>query len=575
MPGRPAEREAEVAAREIHAAFRDYFARFVALSRRARERFARADWHGHQRDVLQRLSLYAGALCDLRSRLEATLGERSLDRLAWAEIKRAFEPLADGDPNPELERTFFNSVTRRTFGTIGVDRAIEFVAGEAYGTAGDADRHIVARYEARDETSDVILRILEDHRLEVPYRDAAADAWLVGLRVDDLLMRGAGSPSIEAFEMLRPAFFRGKAAYVVGRIRTRDATIPLILPLLHTPQGIAVDAVLTRTEDVSVLFSFTRSYFHVATERPRAVISFLESIMPDKPVAELYLSLGHYKHGKTELYRGLLRHLEQSSDRFEIASGDEGLVMLVFTLPSYDRVFKLIRDSFAFPKQTTRGEVRRRYGLVFERDRVGRLVEAQEFEHLRFRRDRFSPELLRQLRGAAARIVHEDGDWLTIEHLYTERRVRPLNLYLREVDRHEARLAVLDYGTAIKELAAANIFPGDFLLKNFGVTRHRRVVFYDYDELCLLDDCRFLQLPPPRFPEDELAAEPWFMVADGDVFPEEFRSFLGLPAELAEVLERHHGELFTPEFWRGMQERHRAGEVVDFYPYPPSVRLHP
>jgi isocitrate dehydrogenase kinase/phosphatase len=568
-------REALAAAREIHAAFRDYFLKFVVLSRRAHERFARADWPGHQRDATRRLDLYADSLSKLHARLGRTLDGRLTDHGLWCEVKRVFEPLAATDPNPELERTFFNSVTRQIFSTVGVDPRIEFVQAEPQAPPAAGADPIIVRYEARDETADVILRILEDHRPEAPYRDAEADARLVGLRVDDLLMRGAGSPSLEAFEVLRPAFFRNKAAYLVGRIRTRSATIPLVLPLLHTPQGVAVDAVLTNTEDVSILFSFTRSYFHVATDRPRAVIAFLQSIMPNKPVAELYISLGLYKHGKTELYRSLERHLERSSDQFEIASGDEGLVMLVFTLPSYDRVFKLIRDSFLYPKQTTPEEVRQRYRLVFERDRVGRLVEAQQFEHLRFRRDRFSPALLAKLREAAARTVHEDGAWLTIEHLYTERRVRPLNLYLREVGPNEARLAVLDYGTAIKELAAANIFPGDFLLKNFGVTRHQRVVFYDYDELCLLSDCRFLKLPVARTPEDELAAEPWFTVAENDVFPEEFRRFLGLSPELAETLERHHGDLFTPEFWQGMQERHRAGEVVDFYPYSVNLRLRP
>jgi isocitrate dehydrogenase kinase/phosphatase len=261
-------------------------------------------------------------------------------------------------------------------------------------------------------------------------------------------------------------------------------------------------------------------------------------------------------------------------DNFELASGEPGMVMLVFTIPSYDMVFKVIRDRFPEPKSTTAREVRRRYRIVFERDRVGRLVEAQEFEHLKFARDRFAPELLEELLKEASGTVRIDGQHVVIDHLYTERKVHPLNLYLRQVPPETARQAVIDYGRAIKELAAANIFPGDFLLKNFGVTRHGRVVFYDYDELCLLSECNFRRMPPPRTPEDELAAEPWFTVAPNDVFPEEFRHFLGFPDELLRTFEHHHSELFDAEYWRSFQKRHEAGEILDFYPYANHKRLH-
>jgi isocitrate dehydrogenase kinase/phosphatase len=570
---RDLEQLATAGAREIHASFGDYFARFVELSRKARQRFEQQDWHAHQSDSIERLGLHSQAVHGTMARLEELFGELYPRHELWCRLKPAYAELARGERNYELARTFFNSVTRRTFGTVGVDPEIEFPATEFDEPPDDTDPRIFARYEPRGETHEVIARILEDQRLDTPYSDAAGDAILAAEQIDDLLIQTAGSPIVESFEMLRSVFFRNKAAYIVGRIRSDSGTIPLILPLVHSQGGVSVDAVLTNHSDVSVLFSFTRSYFQVDADCPRAVIAFLRSILPEKPTAELYIAIGLYKHGKTELYRSLQRHLDRSSDLFEIASGDEGMVMHVFTLPSYDRVFKLIRDEFAYPKETTVREIRERYRLVFERDRVGRLVEAQQFEHLKFRKDRLAPSLLRELREKTARMVREDGDWLVIEHMYIERRVRPLNLYLREASRRDARLAIIDYGAAIKELAAANIFPGDFLLKNFGVTRHGRVAFYDYDELCLLTDCRFRELPEARHPEDELSAEPWFTVADNDVFPEEFRRFLGMTDELLTVFERHHGELFTAQFWRDMQERHRAGEVLDFYPYPRNRRL--
>jgi isocitrate dehydrogenase kinase/phosphatase len=249
------------------------------------------------------------------------------------------------------------------------------------------------------------------------------------------------------------------------------------------------------------------------------------------------------------------------------------MVMIVFTLPFYGLVFKVIRDRFGHPKRTTRQEVLDRYRLVFRHDRVGRLVEAQEFEYLELRADQFQEQLLEELlREAASTVSVRDGK-AVIRHLYVERRVTPLNLYLEHATEQEARDAVRDYGDAVKELAAANIFPGDFLLKNFGVTRNRRVVFYDYDELCLTTDCRFREIPPPRVPEDELAAEPWFSVAENDVFPEEFGKFLGLSAPLRQTFDRHHAELFDPGWWRDVQRRLRAGEIMTVYPYPRGRRL--
>jgi isocitrate dehydrogenase kinase/phosphatase len=395
----------------------------------------------------------------------------------------------------------------------------------------------------------------------------------VAHRIDRFLGRAHGSNRFDAIEALRPMFFRNKGAYIVARIVRDGHELPLVLPLLHGEGGVYVDAVLMREADVSILFSFTRSHFHVAAGSPGDVIAFLRTILPRKPVAELYIALGYHKHGKTEMYRHLRRHLSHTTARFELASGDRGLVMIVFGLPDYDMVFKVIRDRFEFPKNTTAEDVRRRYRLVFERDRVGRLVEAQEFHRLELARERFAPEVLDELLSAASKSVRLAGDDVVIDHLYTERKVQPLNLYLRQARPTTARHAVIDYGRAIKELAAANIFPGDFLLKNFGVTRHGRVVFYDYDELCLLTDCRFRSLPAPRNVEEELASEPQFTVGEDDVFPEEFRTFLGLPDPLADLFEKHHAELFSPRFWTEMQERHRRGEIMDFYPYPQRDRL--
>jgi isocitrate dehydrogenase kinase/phosphatase len=402
------------------------------------------------------------------------------------------------------------------------------------------------------------------------YDDLPAAAATAAARLEIEL----GGP-VERIEMAESVFFRGRSAYLVGAaFRAGDEHgLPLGLALLHGATGITLDAVLTGEDDIAILFSFTRSYFRVDAARPYELVRFLKALMPRKRLAEVYTAIGYHKHGKTEFYRDFLRHLQASKDQFEKAEGAPGMVMVVFTLPSYDVVFKLIKDRFDYPKDTSRSEVMRKYRLVFEHDRAGRLVEAYEFEHLRIPRDRFRPELLEELQRCAADSVSIEDDYVVIQHLYVERRVRPLNLYLAETDEPAARAAVIDYGQAIKDLAATNIFPGDLLPKNFGVTRHGRVVFYDYDELCWVTDCDFRELPAPTSYEEEIAAEPWFSVHENDIFPEEFPRFLRFRPDLLETLVDHHGDLFQAVAWRRVQTALRAGNILDIFPYGADKRL--
>ena len=566
------ERLVDCGTRLIRSTFAAYLEEFRAISHVARARFEARDWQSQASDSLDRLDLYSRSVSDATARLRGLLGNLVSSRGLWAEIKSAFACSVD-DPNFELAKTFYNSITRRIFATVGVDPEIEFATLDLVIQDWEPEPRILRRYSTTGPGETTFSKILDDYRFAVEYRDIARDSRLVAQRVEQRLKAEFGSTRIDTVELLRPVFYRSKAAYLMGRILAGQRALPLILVLRNTRNGVFVDAVLMRESEVSILFSFTRSYFHVEAECPRELIVFLKAIIPLKPVSDLYSALGYNKHGKTELYRSLQRHLKRTTDRFVFASGDAGMVMLVFTLPSYDRVFKVIRDNFGFPKSTTAREVMERYRLVYKRDRVGRLVEAQRFLKLRFPMDRFDPELRDELLREASRTVKQEDGFLVFEHLYTERKVTPLNIYLREENEDATYKAVLDYGAAIKELASANIFPGDFLLKNFGVTRHGRVVFYDYDELCLLTDCCFRQLPPSRTPEEELESEPWFSVAENDVFPEEFRRFLGLPARLREVFEEHHGDLFTPKFWKELQRMHRVGAIPTFFPYPRDEQL--
>jgi isocitrate dehydrogenase kinase/phosphatase len=481
----------------------------------------------------------------------------------------------------ELAETFYNSVTRKVFTTVGVRSDREYVHTDREPFAPAALAPVRTYPFTLDEghgafsTTTVGHQILGDFAFSVPYADYHGDARLVAIEIEKAVAAAwPFSPcAFDFVELLEPVFFRNKGAYVVGRVVRGHRALPLVLALLNREGRIWVDAVLLTEAEAGVVFSFTRSYFHVDVESPAGMIRFLKELMPRKPVAELYASLGYDKHGKTELYRDLLGHMARSGDRFERARGDRGLVMLVFTMPTYDVVFKVIRDAFGPTKTVTRSGVLDRYQFVSQHDRAGRLVDTQEFEHLTFRRDRFEPSLLAELIGEAQHAVELDGDEVILRHVYTERRVTPLNLYLREAPGDLVREAVLDFGKALRDLGATNIFPGDILLKNFGMTRSGRVVFYDYDELCLLTEVDFRELPEGG-EESGQAGEASFYVGPRDVFPQEFIHFFGFPRELRELFVRVHGDLLEPAWWNRMKERHQRGEILDVYPYKPARRLH-
>ena len=551
-------------------AFFDYQTRFNAITRRARERFLTRDWAGSFDDAAERLYFYNDVLDGLTSHIRKLMGARLPEHSIWTGIKAVYSSLIARSPVWEVAETFFNSLTRRVFATAGVDQAIEFVDTD-FDAPPSAMIDITKTYRGRS-LPELLYSALTDAFDETCWEDLQKTAELATARIEAAHAAKHSQPELE---IVSSVFYRGRGAYLVGRVlREGELPLPIALCLRHeNERGIILDALLHGDVDLAILFSFTRSYFRVAVECPYRLVRYLQQLMPRKRLIDLYNAIGFHRHGKTEFYRDFIAHLRKSTDRFVVAEGARGMVMSVFTLPSYDVVFKLIKDQFDLPKDTTREDVRRRYRLVFEHDRAGRLVEAHEFEHLRIPGDRFDPELQADLLRDAPSIVKMDGGDVVIAHAYVERRLRPLNLFLRENEAEAIAAAGRDYGQSVKDLAASNIFPGDLLTKNFGVTRHGRVVFYDYDELCFLTDCHFRKMPEPRTPEDEIAAEPWFSVRENDIFPEEFLQFLSFPEPALAALLQHHREIFRADFWRAIQRQIRAGEIPEVFPYRAERRL--
>ncbi|WP_206211820.1 bifunctional isocitrate dehydrogenase kinase/phosphatase [Wenzhouxiangella sp. XN24] len=558
-------------ARAIFDAFGDYNAEFREITRRARLRFESRDWAAGRRDATERIDLYDRYVARTTEALRGRLAGHANNRALWVQIKACFEDEIRDFIDLEFEKTFFSSISRRLFTTVGVDPEVEFVALDLDPLSKVRPPQALNVYEHTDTAAALVEDVLEDHSFESPWEDFKNSVDFVVAELVRAWEPLGGLERLTRIEFMRPIFYQNTRAYVVGRALGVAQPQPVVIALKNGPDGISVDAVLTSVRDTSILFGFTRSYFHADLETVHDAVVFLRTILPRKPLAELFTVLGRARQGKTETYRTFFRHLQHSRDQFVEAPGDRGMVMAVFTLPSFDVVFKVIRDRFAYPKTVVRKDVLDKYYLVFRHDRAGRLVDAQEFKMLRFPRTRFDPALLEHLLESTSQTVCVDGDDVVITHCYVERRLRPLNLYLAEASPLAARHAVLDYGQAIRDLAATNIFPGDLLLKNFGVTRNGRVIFYDYDELCLVTECNFRKLPKARTMEEEMQSEAWFFVDEDDVFPEQFVSFLGFEPQQLEVFMENHADLLTPEFWREMKRRHEAGEVLEILPYRPSL----
>ena len=546
----------EQIAATIAIGFQTYRRQFQSSTRRAAARFEGRDWASIRRDNLERRDAYGVELeTTIQSLTDA--GYDTRDRDAWSAARALFRTEHIEDPYQEISETFFNSVARRLFGTHGIDSQLEFLAPPPHVTIVPV-RPMLRIYEQPADTRSLLEDLLRDCRFHASWEDRHGD-----LDAAVQLM-----PSVpDRVEVVDQLFYRGKGAYLVGRLIHGTDETPFALAVRHGRSGLRLGAVLIGEEDMAILFSYTRAAFLVSVDVPRYLVRFLGELLPWRKEAELYASVGFRKQSKTERYRDLSRYLETSNDKFVHTPGIPGLVMIVFMLPGYDVVFKVIRDHFPPQKNVTPHAVEQKYRLVARHDRAGRLVEAQRFVDLRLPEVRFDPGLLEELTVAASRTVSVAEGQVSIKNVYVERRVVPLDIFIREGDDEEAARAIVGYGTAIKNLAATNIFPGDMLLKNFGVTSRGRIVFYDYDEIADLTDLRFRRFPASDDRFDDLSSTQSFGVGPNDVFPEELPRFLGLSKKLRSTFDEVHGDLFDVDFWQGVQERLKAGEIIEILPY--------
>jgi len=567
-------------ARVILDGFDKHYRLFRQSSQAARRHFEQMTWKQAQSEARERIAFYDERVRECVQLLEDDYDEAELTNTVWREVKLHYIGMLTDHRQPELAETFFNSVCCKMLHRAYYNNDFIFVrpaVSTEYIEPAEGVPIYRVYYPARDGMRNAVRRMVTNFQLSCEFSDLERDLAQVESRLHDMLGSAPVEPNHQ-IQVLSSLFYRNKGAYIVGKVVNGNRDHPFVIPVLHNRKGaLILDTVLSDTGLITTLFSFTRAYFMVDMEVPSAYVRFLRTMLPNKPRNEIYTMLGLQKMGKSAFYRDFLHHLAHSSDSFEIAPGIRGLVMVVFSLPSFPYVFKAIKDSFPPPKETTRELVKEKYLLVKYHDRVGRMADTLEYSNVAFPRARFSEELLAELKAVAPSLVEEEQDQIIVRHLYIERRMTPLNIWLTEAEAEgdQAKLehGVREYGNAIKDLVAANIFPGDMLYKNFGVTRQGRVVFYDYDEIEYITDCNFRDIPAPRNEEDEMASEPWYPVAKNDVFPEQFGVFLLGNPKVRETFMKYHADLLTADYWRQRKQRIEEGQVEDVFPYPQEIRF--
>ncbi|EHA7442436.1 bifunctional isocitrate dehydrogenase kinase/phosphatase [Escherichia coli] len=554
-------------AQTILQGFDAQYGRFLEVTSGAQQRFEQADWHAVQQAMKNRIHLYDHHVGLVVEQLRCITNGQSTDAAFLLRVKEHYTRLLPDYPRFEIAESFFNSVYCRLFDHRSLTPERLFI----FSSQPERRFRTIPRPLAKDFHPDhgwesLLMRVISDLPLRLRWQNKSRDIHYIIRHLTETL--GTDNLAENHLQVANELFYRNKAAWLVGKLITPSGTLPFLLPIHQTDDGeLFIDTCLTTTAEASIVFGFARSYFMVYAPLPAALVEWLREILPGKTTAELYMAIGCQKHAKTESYREYLVYLQGCNEQFIEAPGIRGMVMLVFTLPGFDRVFKVIKDRFAPQKEMSAAHVRACYQLVKEHDRVGRMADTQEFENFVLEKRHISPALMELLLQEAAEKITDLGEQIVIRHLYIERRMVPLNIWLEQVEGQQLRDAIEEYGNAIRQLAAANIFPGDMLFKNFGVTRHGRVVFYDYDEICYMTEVNFRDIPPPRYPEDELASEPWYSVSPGDVFPEEFRHWLCADPRIGPLFEEMHADLFRADYWRALQNRIREGHVEDVYAY--------
>ncbi|MEM6265131.1 MAG: bifunctional isocitrate dehydrogenase kinase/phosphatase [Bacteroidota bacterium] len=559
-------------ATEILSSFEAYLEDFNGLTRHAGTCFVNKNWDGLMNSSQERLSLYKKSIQEVADSI--CLAIAGSHENVWPETRERYLRMVSHRVDHNIAKTYFNSVYRRACTGVGIDENHMFSNPSYTATHFQSAQPIFYSYQLDDFSIESTRNILEQHKLPIKFEDINRDAGLIYDKLQQEILIAYGRDYESRIEVLKSVFYRNKSAYLMGRVRVMGRILPFIVPILHGANGLYVDTLLLVPNEAYHVFSYARSYFMAEVEIPSEVVTFLQSFMPLKKKHELYSAIGFYKHGKTKFFLDFSQYQESTDEKLELAPGSRGMTMVVFNFPGYDMVFKVIRDRFHPAKKLTEEDIKSNYEIVYYGDRLGRMAQTMEFDYFAFDRDKFSPELLAELQEKAPSKLEIQSDKIIIKHLYLQRKLTPLNLYLKEANVKDAKAALDEYGNAIKQLAAADIFPGELQLENFGVTRFRRVVFYDYDQMCYLKEINFREVPAARHIGEYYELNPWFATQSNDVFPEEFkRVLIGLDRNLVEYFKEKHGDLFDLSFLKTQQKINFSQTAEAYMPYKETLRF--
>ena len=569
-------------ARSVFAGFEAMFSQFLNITLGAQSRFEQRQYHSVQSAMRERLQVYEREVKNVSEAVRVIAYAELTCPQTWQLAKNIYGDMVQNHENKPIAHTFFNS----TFGAIWDDKKIRtvhlFVLKAKYRSEPRSYESLVSRVSLHNGFNNAVKTLITNQVFRVPFSHLERDV----ATLQSTLMQGAKQQCKQVYELINlndgyieyanSLFFRNKACYLIGRCIAKNGdNMPFAIAILNTDEGLKLDAVMMGADQLSLLFGFARTYFMVDTDKPARYVDYLSVLMPHKQRFELFNAIGFIKHAKTEFYRHKVDTTKNSPANFKYvtAPGTPGMVMLVFTIEGLDYVYKVIKDKFSAPKTATKAQVKEKYNFVKQADRVGRLVDTHEFRYLAFDLSRFSDELLEQMKSQIGSSMVISGKALILKHVYVERKMTPLNLYITQCDNKTLERVMHDYGKAIKELAGANIFPGDMLMKNFGVTRWGRVVFYDFDEICPLTDCNFREVPQTQNALEELSSNSYFDIAENDIFPSQFKVFFSANEIAFNYFNNEHSNLFLATFWQGCQQQVHNGYLPDVYPYKQSWRF--
>ena len=569
-------------ARSVFAGFEAMFSQFLNITLGAQSRFEQRQYHSVQSAMRERLQVYEREVKNVSEAVRVIAYAELTCPQTWQLAKNIYGDMVQNHENKPIAHTFFNS----TFGAIWDDKKIRtvhlFVLKAKYRSEPRSYESLVSRVSLHNGFNNAVKTLITNQVFRVPFSHLELDV----ATLQSTLMQGAKQQCKQVYELINlndgyieyanSLFFRNKACYLIGRCIAKNGdNMPFAIAILNTDEGLKLDAVMMGADQLSLLFGFARTYFMVDTDKPARYVDYLSVLMPHKQRFELFNAIGFIKHAKTEFYRYKVDTTKNSPANFKYvtAPGTPGMVMLVFTIEGLDYVYKVIKDKFSAPKTATKAQVIDKYNFVKQADRVGRLVDTHEFRYLAFDLSRFSEELLEQMKSQIGSSIVISGKALILKHVYVERKMTPLNLYINQCDNKTLERVMHDYGKAIKELAGANIFPGDMLMKNFGVTRWGRVVFYDFDEICPLTDCNFRDVPQTQNALEELSSNSYFDIAENDIFPSQFKVFFSANEVAFNYFNNEHSNLFLATFWQDCQQQVHNGYLPDVYPYKQSWRF--